>query len=126
MRIYTYTYSQVFYLPEDGSKGTETLWRQCNVQIRMCSIKYLYLVIFEYKINIQKAFENFYCYGSSHLLEEAAQIRRYEVVLPMGILRRRIPAPAFTSPMNPQINKFTDFWRFISDKQLMSLINTLC
>ena len=41
-----YIYLLVFYLPEDGSKGTETLWRQYNVQIRLSSIKYVYLVRF--------------------------------------------------------------------------------
>jgi len=72
----------------------------------MCSINYLYLVTFEYTKNIQNAFTNLYFYCSSRLREGAAQVRWYEVLPPMGMLRGGTPAPAFTAPMNPQSNKF--------------------
>jgi hypothetical protein len=41
----------------------------------------------------------------------------------MGKLHADIPAPAFTlHHCFPKDIRFTDFWRFISGKQLMSLI----
>jgi len=41
-------------------------------------------------------------------VELVAQFLRDEVFPLMGILRGVIPEPAFTSPMHPQRNAFTD------------------
>jgi hypothetical protein len=40
----------------------------------------------------------------------------------MGILHICIPVPAFTTPVSPKEIHFTDFWRFISGQQVMTLI----
>ena len=49
------------------------------------------------------------CYRSTRLRGgggRAAQFRPHEALPSMGILRGGIPAPAFTSPISPQRNKF--------------------
>jgi len=52
----------------------------------------------------------------------AAQVLRDEFLPSIGILREGFPTPVFTSPMCPQRNKFHLFFRYISGKQAMSLI----
>jgi hypothetical protein len=52
----------------------------------------------------------------------AAQVLRDEFLPSIGILHEGIPTPVFTSPMCPQRNTFHLFFRYISGKQVMSLI----